>query len=77
MYVYSCNVNMTTATKNWSDKKMIRAFTSFTTDLKSRVINPGLNFMDNKLSTAPKTSMDTMDINYQLPPPSNHTVKNE
>ena len=41
--------------KNRSDKQMIQAFTELTTDLKSRITNPGFHFMDNKVSTALKT----------------------
>ena len=32
--------------------------------------------MDNKSSTALKMAMTTMDINYQLYPPSNHRAYN-
>ena len=31
--------------------------------------------MDNELSTAFKMAMTTMDINYQLVPPTNHREK--
>ena len=39
MYIYGFNANLTTATKNRSDKGMIRAFTEFTEYLKIRRIN--------------------------------------
>ena len=51
--------------KKKSDKDMIRYFTTFTTDLKSRVINPpGFQFIDKEESTAFKMAMTTMDTNY-------------
>ena len=55
---------------------MIRDFVSLTEDLKSRGINPGFHFMDNKASTALKLTMTTMNIKYKLVPPSNHRAKN-
>ena len=33
--------------------------------------------MDNEASTALKITMTTLDIKYQLVPPSNHRAKNE
>ena len=51
MYVYNCNAILTTETKNRSDKEIIWALKELTTDLKSRVINPGLHFMDNEAPT--------------------------
>ena len=45
MYVYDCNAILTTATKNISDKEMIRDFTSLTEDLKTRGINPGSDYI--------------------------------
>ena len=55
---------------------MIRYFKSSTMHLKSRGINPGLNFMDNEVSTALKITMIYMNIKYQLVPPSNHRANN-
>ena len=72
MHLYDCNVILTTVMNNRSNKEMIRAFTSLTKDLKSRGINPGFHFMDNKASTVFKIVIITMDITYQLVPPSNH-----
>ena len=46
IYVYDCNAILATATKNGSEKKMIRDFTYLTEDLKSRGIHPGFHFMD-------------------------------
>ena len=66
---------MTTATKNISDKEMIRDFTKLTTDLKIHRINPGFHFLDNESSTALNMEMTTMEIKYQLVPPSNHREK--
>ena len=76
MYVYSCNAILMIATKNRSEKEMIRAFQELTEDLKICGINPGFNFMDNYLSRGFKTTMITMYINYQLVPPSNHRENN-
>ena len=55
---------------------MIRDFVSLTEDLKSRGINPGFHFMDNKASTALNLTMSTMNTKYQLVPPSNHRENN-
>ena len=68
MYVYDCNAILTTATKNISDKEMIRSFASLTEELKIRGINPGFHFMDNEASTALKMTMTSIDIKYQLIP---------
>ena len=76
MYVYDCNFILTTAMKNRSDKEIIRAFSSLTEDLKSRGIHAGFHFMDNEASTALKLTMTTMNIKYQLVPPSNHRANN-
>ena len=76
MYVYDCNVIMTTAINTRSDKEMMHAFTKLTTYLKTRGINPGFHFMDNESSEALKMAMATMDINYQLVPPSQHRANN-
>ena len=75
MYVYDSNTILMTAMKNKSDKEMIRYFTELTTDLKVCGINTGLHFMDNEASTALKMVMATIDIKYQLVPPSNHRAK--
>ena len=76
MYVYDCNATLTTATKNRSEKEMIRAFTSLAEYLNSQVINPCLYLMDNEASTALKMTMTSMNIKYQLVPPSNHRANN-
>ena len=76
MYVYDCNFILTKSMKNRSDKEMIRYFTSLTEDLKIRGIHPGFHFMDNEASTALKLRMTTMNIKYQLVPPSNHKGNN-
>ena len=75
--MYDCNTTLTTATKNRSDKEMIRAFMGLTEDLKSHRINPGFHLMDNEASIALNMKMKTMNIKYQLVPPSNHTANNE
>ena len=51
---------------------MIIDLTSLTKELKIRGIHPGFHFMDNGASTALKLTMTTMNIKYQLVPPSNH-----
>ena len=76
MYMYDCNAILTTETKNRSDNEIIRAFTSLTGDLKSRGINPGFHFMDNEASTALEMTTTTMNIKYQLVPPSNQRANN-
>ena len=76
MYVHDCNAILTTATKNRIDKEMIRYFTSLIEDLKIGVINPWFHFMDNEASTILKLTITTMDIKYQLVPPSKHRAKN-
>ena len=73
---YDCNAILTTPMNNIIEKKMIRAFKELTTDLKSRWFDPGFHIMDNETWTVFKKSMSTMDIKYQLVPPSNHRVKN-
>ena len=55
---------------------MIRAFTSLTEYFKSQVIYPGSHFMDNEAYTALNMTMTTMNINYQLVPPSTHRANN-
>ena len=75
MYVYDYNCILTTSMKNRSDKDMIISFTSLTEDLKIRGIHPGFHFTDNEASTALKLNMRTMNIKYQLVPPSNHRAK--
>ena len=67
---------LTTATKNRSDKEMIRAFTDLTEDLKRRGIYPGFHFMDNEAYTALKTKMTSMNIKYQLEPQRNNRANN-
>ena len=76
MYVYDCNYILTAAMKNRSYKVIIRAFAKFTTDFKSRRIDPVFHFIDNKSSTELKIVMTTMDVNYQLVYPSNHRANN-
>ena len=62
MYLYDCNAILTTATKNRSDKEMIRAFKDLTEDLKILGTKPGFHFIDNELSTALKIIMTSMNI---------------
>ena len=76
MYLYDCNAILTTAMNNINDREMIRDFTSLTEDLKSRGIHPSFHFMDNEASTALNLKMTTMNIKYQLVPPSNHRSNN-
>ena len=76
MYVYGCNDVLAITMKNISDKSMIQAFTEITIDLKNWGINPVFHFMDNEASTTFKLAMITMDIKYQLVPPSNHKANN-
>ena len=76
MYVYDCNATLATAMNNRSDKEMIRAFTYLTGDLQIQGIHPVLHFMDNEASTALNLTMPTINIKYQLVPPSNHRAKN-
>ena len=76
MYVYYCNNILMTEMNNKSDKEMIRAFIELTENLKIRGINPGFHFMDNESSTDFKMKMSTMEIKYQLVPPSDHRSKN-
>ena len=76
MYVYDCNSILPRAMKKRCDKEMIRGFTSLTEDLKIRGIHPGFHFMDNEASYALNLTMTTMNINYQLVPPSKHRKNN-
>ena len=76
MYVYNCNTILTTAINNIGDKDMIQNFTELTEDLKSRRINPGFHLMDNEAYTSLNIKMTSMNINYQLVPPSNHRSNN-
>ena len=76
MYVYDCNANMKTVTKKIGNKGMIYDFTEFTTEFKIRGINPGFHIMDREASTVVELDITTMDINYQLVPPSNHRDNN-
>ena len=55
---------------------MIRNFASLTEDLNGRGIKPGFHFMDNGSSAALKMTMTTMNIKYQLVPPSKHRANN-
>ena len=77
MYVYDCNATLNTEMKNISDKEMIRAFTDLTEDLKRRGFNSGFNFIDDESSTTLKMKTISMNIKYQLVPPSNHRENNE
>ena len=76
MYVHGCNSILTTAMNNRSDKEMIRDFTSLTEYLKIQVIKPCFHFMDNEASTALRMTMTSMNIKYQLFPPSIHRANN-
>ena len=76
IYVYDCNAILTTSMNNRSDKEMIRSFTSLTEDLKIHRINPGFHFMDNDVYIDLKMKMNSMNIKYQLVPPSNHRENN-
>ena len=62
--------------KNRSDKDMIRDFTSLTEDLKILGMHPGFHFIDNEASINLKMTMNSMNIKYQLVPPSNHRSNN-
>ena len=55
---------------------MIPVFTDLTEDFKRCVINPGLPFMDSESHSALKTTINSMNIKYQLVPPSNHIANN-
>ena len=61
---------------NICDKEMIRVFRYLTEYLKIQRIHPGFHFMDNEASTALKLTMTTINIKYQLVPPSNHRAIN-
>ena len=76
MYVYDCNAILTTEIKNISDTDMIRALTSLTEDLKIRGIKPVFHFMENEASIDLNITMTSMNIKYQLVPPSNHRANN-
>ena len=76
MYMYDCNAILATEINNIIDKEMIRSFTSLTEDFKSCVIHPGFHFIENEASTALKMTITSMNIKYQLVPPSNHRAKN-
>ena len=71
-YVPDCNSIMTTATKNIGEKEIILAFIESTEDSKICGINPGLHLIDNEASISLNMTMTTMNIKYQLVPPSNH-----
>ena len=55
---------------------MIRALTELTEYLKRHGINPGFHLMENEASTTLKMEMTTVNIKYQLAPPSNHRTNN-
>ena len=76
MYVYDCNDILTTSIKSKSDNKMIQDLKKCTTEFKIRGINLVCHFMENEASTALKLEMTTMEIKYQLFPPSNHRANN-
>ena len=76
MYVYDCNAILTTAMKNRSYRKIIIAFTSLTEYFKSQGINPGFHLMDNEAFADLKIIMASVNIKYQLVPPSNHRANN-
>ena len=76
MHLYNYIDILRIAIKTRCDKEMIQAFTELTTDLKIHGIKPGFHFMDNKASTLLKMEMTTMNIKYQLVPPSNYRTNN-
>ena len=76
MYVYDFKCILTTAMKNRSDKEIIQGFTYLTGYLKRCGINQGFHFMDNEASTSLNMKMTSMNIKYQLVPPSNHRANN-
>ena len=51
---------------------MIRDFAELTEEFNSRIINPEFHFVDNEAPIYLNIPMTTMDIKYQLVPPSNH-----
>ena len=55
---------------------MIRVFTKFSIDLKTRGINPGYHVMYNEASIALKKKMTIINIKYQLVTPGNHKANN-
>ena len=69
MYVYDCNGIPTIATKNRSDKEIIRSFTDLTEDFKILRINPGFHLMRNEAYTALKRTITYINIKYPLVPP--------
>ena len=76
MYVYDFNYILTAAMNNRSYTEMIISFPSFTEHLKIRGISPGFHFMDNEAYTNLKMTMTSMNIKYQLVPPSNQISDN-
>ena len=58
--------------KNRSEKEMMQNFRNLTKDMKSRGIKPGFHFIDDEASTALDTTMNPINIKYQLFPPRNH-----
>ena len=55
---------------------MKRDFTDLNEDVKIRGINTGFHFMDNEAYKALNMKMTSMNIKYQLVPPSNHIANN-
>ena len=55
---------------------MIRVFTKFSIDLKTRGFNPGYHVMYNEASIALKKKMTIINIKYQLVTPGNHRYDN-
>ena len=55
---------------------MVQAFTELTEDLKIRGIKPGFHLMDNEASAPLEITMTSMNIKYQIVPPSNHRANN-
>ena len=55
---------------------MIQDFIDLTKYLKIRGINPGFHFIDNEAYTDLNMTTTTMNIKYQLVPPSNHRSNN-
>ena len=76
MYLYDFHAILTTTMKKRSDNEMIEDFTEFRTDIKIHGINPVLHFIDNEALTEFKMSITTMDVNWQLVPPINHSSDN-
>ena len=54
----------------------MQAFTELTEYLRSRGIKPGFYFMDNQEYAALKMTITSVNIKYQLVPPSNNRANN-